>query len=144
MRWRSLHAVPKRPELAHHLDPCGSVVVAAAGGGEALDPLLRVQRRVHGSRLSSARRQDTKLALDERGRAAELRSLLAHEGFEVELAAALARELGVRAELVQNDWSNLVPSLERGTFDVVMNGLEVTEGRVGRVLFSRPYYVFAE
>ena len=65
-------------------------------------------------------------------------------GFEVELAAAIARELGVRAEMVQNDWSNLVPSLERGTFDVVMNGLEVTEGRVGRVLFSRPYYVFAE
>ena len=65
-------------------------------------------------------------------------------GFEVELAAAIARELGVRAEMVQNDWANLVPSLERGTFDVVMNGLEVTEGRVGRVLFSRPYYVFAE
>ncbi|MBX3187411.1 MAG: ABC transporter permease subunit [Labilithrix sp.] len=65
-------------------------------------------------------------------------------GFEVDLAEALARELGVRAELVQNDWSNLVPSLERGTFDVVMNGLEVTEARAGRVLFTRPYYVFAE
>ena len=38
-------------------------------------------------------------------------------GFEVELAAAIARELGVRAEMVQNDWANLVPSLERGTFD---------------------------
>jgi polar amino acid transport system substrate-binding protein len=50
----------------------------------------------------------------------------------------------VRAELVQNDWANLVPSLERGTFDVVMNGLEVTAGRSGRVLFTRPYYVFAE
>jgi len=65
-------------------------------------------------------------------------------GFEVDLAAAIARELGVRAEFVQNDWSNLVPSLERGTFDVVMNGLEVTESRTGRVLFTRPYYVFAE
>jgi polar amino acid transport system substrate-binding protein len=65
-------------------------------------------------------------------------------GFEVDLAAAIARELGVRAEFVQNDWSNLVPSLERGTFDIVMNGLEVTDARVGRVLFTRPYYVFAE
>jgi polar amino acid transport system substrate-binding protein len=65
-------------------------------------------------------------------------------GFEVEIADALARELGVRAEFVQNDWSNLVPSLERGTFDVVMNGLEVTDARVGRVLFTQPYYVFAE
>ena len=65
-------------------------------------------------------------------------------GFEVDLAAALARELGVRAEFVQNDWSNLVPSLERGTFDVAMNGLEVTDARSGRVLFTRPYYIFAE
>ena len=65
-------------------------------------------------------------------------------GFEVDLAAAIARELGVRSEFVQNDWSNLVPSLERGTFDIVMNGLEVTDARAGRVLFTRPYYVFAE
>lgn len=65
-------------------------------------------------------------------------------GFEVELAEALARELGVRAEFVQNDWSALVPSLERGTFDVVLNGLEVTPARAGRIAFSRPYYIFAE
>ncbi len=66
------------------------------------------------------------------------------KGFEVDLADAIGRELGVRAELVQNDWANLVPSLERGTFDVIMNGLEVTEARIGRIAFSRPYYVFAE
>jgi polar amino acid transport system substrate-binding protein len=65
-------------------------------------------------------------------------------GFEVEIADAIAAELGVRAVFVQNDWTNLIPSLERGTFDVIMNGLEVTDGRVGRVLFTRPYYVFAE
>src|SRR5262245_34790659 len=47
-------------------------------------------------------------------------------GFEVELADAIARELGVRAQFVQQDWSNLVPALGRGTFDVAMNGLEVT------------------
>src|SRR5437588_2726438 len=41
-------------------------------------------------------------------------------GFEVDIAEALARELGVKSEFVQNDWSNLVPSLERGTFDVIM------------------------
>jgi polar amino acid transport system substrate-binding protein len=65
-------------------------------------------------------------------------------GFEVEIADELAKELGVRAEFVQNDWANLIPSLERSTFDVVMNGLEVTESRVGRVTFTRPYYVFTE
>lgn len=63
-------------------------------------------------------------------------------GFEVDLANAIARELGVRARFVQNDWANLVPSLERGTFDVALNGLEVTPARAGRVRFSRPYYLY--
>lgn len=64
-------------------------------------------------------------------------------GFEVELADAIAAELGVRAEFVQNDWSNLVPALDRGSFDVAMNGLEVTPARADGVLFTRPYFVFA-
>jgi polar amino acid transport system substrate-binding protein len=65
-------------------------------------------------------------------------------GFEAEIATALGRELGVRAELVQNDWSTLVPSLERGSFDLALNGLEDTPARRGRIELSRPYYVFAE
>jgi polar amino acid transport system substrate-binding protein len=65
-------------------------------------------------------------------------------GFEAELAEALARTLGVRATFVQNDWSTLVPSLERGTFDVALNGLEVTPARAALVAFTRPYYLFVE
>src|SRR5213082_39313 len=58
-------------------------------------------------------------------------------GFEVELADALARKLGVRAHFVQNDWANLVPSLERGDFDAIINGLEDTAALRGRILLSR-------
>jgi polar amino acid transport system substrate-binding protein len=65
-------------------------------------------------------------------------------GFEAEIAEALARELGVAARLVQNDWSTLMPSLERGTFDVAMNGIELTDARAERVLFTRPYCSFQE
>ncbi len=65
-------------------------------------------------------------------------------GFEVDIARAIATRLGVRDELIQNDWSTLIASLERGTFDIVMNGFEITDARAPRVLFSRPYYVFAE
>jgi polar amino acid transport system substrate-binding protein len=65
-------------------------------------------------------------------------------GFEVTLADQLAAALGVQARLVQNDWSNLIPSLERGTFDVALNGIEVTPALAARVAFTRPYYVFAE
>ena len=65
-------------------------------------------------------------------------------GFEVEIAAAVSRRLGVRAEFVQNDWQTLIPSLERGDFDMILNGLEVTPQRAARVAFSRPYYAFTE
>ncbi len=65
-------------------------------------------------------------------------------GFEVEIAEGLARRLGVRAEFVQNDWQTLIPSLERGDFDVALNGIEVTPARSARVAFTRPYYAFAE
>jgi polar amino acid transport system substrate-binding protein len=67
-----------------------------------------------------------------------------HVGFEVEIAEALAKVLGVRAQFVQNDWSLLVPTLERGTIDIVLNGLEITEERRRQIRFSRPYYTFAE
>src|SRR5262245_55500606 len=64
-------------------------------------------------------------------------------GFEVEIADALARRLGVRAAFVQNDWQLLVPALERGDLDVILNGLEVTDARRRRVAFTRPYFGFA-
>lgn len=66
-------------------------------------------------------------------------------GFEVDIAAALARELGLRrARFLQVQWSNLVPTLERGDIDVAMNGLEDTPERRARLLLSRPYFVFHE
>ncbi|MFO0754429.1 MAG: ABC transporter substrate-binding protein/permease [Thermodesulfovibrionales bacterium] len=65
-------------------------------------------------------------------------------GFEVDLAGAIARELGVTARPVQNAWDSLIPALERGDFDIAMNGIEITPQRAGRVLFSRPYYIYTE
>ncbi|MSP16001.1 MAG: transporter substrate-binding domain-containing protein [Myxococcales bacterium] len=65
-------------------------------------------------------------------------------GFEVEIADELARRLGVRARFQQYAWSNLVPGLERGDFDIALNGLEATSERQERVLLSRPYYSYGE
>jgi polar amino acid transport system substrate-binding protein len=65
-------------------------------------------------------------------------------GFEVEIANALARELGVRPKFMQNDWSNLVPALERGDFDIILNGLEETPERAERIRLSAPYYTYGE
>jgi polar amino acid transport system substrate-binding protein len=65
-------------------------------------------------------------------------------GFEVELADALAARLGVKARMVQNQWDQLVPALERGNFDIILNGLEITPENQQRIAFARPYYAYAQ
>lgn len=65
-------------------------------------------------------------------------------GFEVDIANAIAGELGVDARQSQNGWDSLIPALQRGDFDFVMNGIEVTPRRSENVLFSFPYYVYTE
>jgi polar amino acid transport system substrate-binding protein len=64
-------------------------------------------------------------------------------GFEVDLAAALEKELGRRIEFVQYDFKSLISGLRRGDFDFAMNGIEVTPDRVKAVRFTRPYYVYS-
>ena len=65
-------------------------------------------------------------------------------GFEVELAAALAHKLGVRAQMVQNQWDGLVPALQRGNFDIVLNGMEITDEHRQQIALSQPYYVYSQ
>jgi polar amino acid transport system substrate-binding protein len=65
-------------------------------------------------------------------------------GFEVDLAEAIAAKLGLKAEMVQNQWDQLIPGLERGNFDIVLNGLEITTNRLQRIPMSRPYYIYAQ
>jgi polar amino acid transport system substrate-binding protein len=65
-------------------------------------------------------------------------------GFEVEIADALAQKLGVHAQMVQNQWDGLVPALQRGNFDIILNGLEITDEHRAQVAMSAPYYVYSQ
>lgn len=65
-------------------------------------------------------------------------------GFEVDLIEAIGRKLGRPTEFVQNQWDGLIPGLERENYDVVINGLEITEDRKEVVAFSNPYYATYE
>src|ERR1043166_9025662 len=65
-------------------------------------------------------------------------------GFECEFADALAAKLGVKAKMVQNQWDQLIPSLERGNFDIILNGLELTPDNQQRIAMSRPYFAYAQ
>ncbi|MGE3317656.1 MAG: ABC transporter permease subunit [Planctomycetaceae bacterium] len=64
------------------------------------------------------------------------------EGFEVDLAAALGRELGVPTEFVQIEWSTFAFSLSRKDIDLALNGYEYTPERAERSLSSLPYYIY--
>jgi polar amino acid transport system substrate-binding protein len=65
-------------------------------------------------------------------------------GFEFDLADALAARLGVKAQMVQNSWDGLVPALQRGNFDIILNGLEITDEHRQQIALSRPYYAYAQ
>jgi len=60
-------------------------------------------------------------------------------GFDVEMALQLARDIGVRAELVPVDRSVLDVGLDPSVCDIVMSGAAVTADRSLHVLFSGSY-----
>ena len=65
-------------------------------------------------------------------------------GFESELAEALAAKLAVKARMVQNQWDQLIPALERGNFDIILYGLEITPQNQQRIAISLPYFAYAQ
>ncbi len=65
-------------------------------------------------------------------------------GFEVDIANAIATEIGMKAEFVQNQWDGLIPGLQNRNYDVAINGIEITEDRKRAVYFSIPYYITYE
>ncbi len=65
-------------------------------------------------------------------------------GFEVDLAEALGKKLGVKTRPVQGQWESLLDLLGRRDFDVVINGIEVAGEKKRAAELSRPYYAAAE
>ena len=61
-------------------------------------------------------------------------------GFDVLLAQKIADKLGVELEIVDMSFDNLLMSLDRGDFDIVMASLTPTEDRMKAVDFSEPYF----
>ena len=60
-------------------------------------------------------------------------------GFEVEVGAGVALDMGVKPAFHLHDWDELIPALESRRIDVVIAGMTVTPKRSQRVAFSLPY-----
>ena len=61
------------------------------------------------------------------------------EGIDVDTAQAIAEKLGVEPEYVESDWDSLFAGLDAGRFDMVCNGVEVTDERALTYDFTTPY-----
>jgi cyclohexadienyl dehydratase len=59
-------------------------------------------------------------------------------GFDVDMAEALGKALGVKVELVPTAWPTLMQDFEAGKFDVAMGGVSITLDRQKKGLFSAP------
>lgn len=56
-------------------------------------------------------------------------------GFDVDLAKAIAKKLGVEAEFVVMDWDGILPGLLGKRYDVIISSMNITEERLKQVDF---------
>ncbi len=60
-------------------------------------------------------------------------------GYDVEVAKLIAEKLGVKATFVEGEWDGLFAGLDAGRYDIVINGVEVTQERAEKYDFTDPY-----
>ena len=60
-------------------------------------------------------------------------------GFEVDLANDLCKRAGVECKIIAQDWDGMIPGLKAGKFDVIMDGMSITDDRKKEIDFSKPY-----
>jgi polar amino acid transport system substrate-binding protein len=60
-------------------------------------------------------------------------------GFDIDLAKAVALELGVELRIQPIEWDSKTLELNAGNIDMIWNGLSITPSREESILFSTPY-----
>jgi cyclohexadienyl dehydratase len=59
-------------------------------------------------------------------------------GFDIDMAEALGKALGVKVEFVQTAWPQMMRDFETDRFDIAMGGVSITLDRQKKGLFSTP------
>ena len=60
-------------------------------------------------------------------------------GYDADTARAIGEKLGVEVQIVEAPWESLFAGLDDGRYDLVINGVEVTDERSEKYDFSEPY-----
>lgn len=61
-------------------------------------------------------------------------------GYEVDLARAMAKAMGVKAKLAVMPFAELLPALQTGKIDLIVSNMTITPGRNMKVAFVGPYF----
>ncbi len=61
------------------------------------------------------------------------------DGFEIELGNYLCKHMKVTCEFVTVDWNSVIPGLQAGKYDAIMDGMSITAKRLEIIDFSLPY-----
>lgn len=62
------------------------------------------------------------------------------DGFDIDIANALAKEMGVVAVPVTTAWDGIIGGLISTRFDTIIGSMAITEDRLKEVSFTKPYY----
>jgi polar amino acid transport system substrate-binding protein len=62
------------------------------------------------------------------------------EGFDIDIATAIAKKAGYKAEFVPVAWAGIIPALETKKIDAIIGGMSITEERKKRVNFVDSYF----
>lgn len=60
-------------------------------------------------------------------------------GYDVEVGQLIAEKLGVEATFVEGEWDGLLAGLDAGRYDMMINGVEITDDRAEKYDFTDPY-----
>ena len=61
-------------------------------------------------------------------------------GYDVQVAKKIAKELGKKPLIVKTSWNGLIPALTSGKIDMIIAGMSPTEERKKEIAFSNSYY----
>jgi len=67
-----------------------------------------------------------------------------YEGYDIEVARYIGKELGVEVEFVPTTWKTVLDDLEDNKFDIAMGGISRNTGRKLRAELSRPYLTYGK
>ena len=62
------------------------------------------------------------------------------EGFEIDLLAALCKQMDADCPIVSIAWDGLIPALTGKKIDIIFNSMSITEERMKVIDFSDKYY----